>query len=210
MLPGKQARAKSGATSRDKQKATTRRRIYEAAKDLFHEKGYLRTRTSDIAERAGVSQGAVHAHFQSKANILSVLMVEYFDRVDEAVRSAALLSTDPVERLKEAILHLVNVHLANGDQVSWYFGYSWIWEETEERTYRSHQDRIDGKLCGILEDGVAQGRLRPETPVAMIADVIRGYYMTQLRRLRFEPEPPDEVARRIGACVELLLGPFRV
>lgn len=209
MLPGKTPRTRTRITDRDRQKEATRRRVYEAAKELFKEKGYLQTRTADIAERAGVSHGAVHAHFQSKANILSVLMLEYFTEVDEAMRAAPQVSKDPVERVKESILQLADIHLANFDQVSWYFGYSWIWEAEEERAYRSHQNRLDGKLNGIIREGIGQGALRPETPAEMIVGVLRGFFMTQLRRRRFDAESPERFAERVGACVDLLLGPFR-
>jgi AcrR family transcriptional regulator len=209
MLPNRFERSRTRKTGRDRQKEETRQRVYEAAKELFREKGYLRTRTADIAERAGVSHGAVHAHFQSKANILSVLMLEYFGEVDARMRAAPLRASDPVERVKETVLQLADIHLANFDQVSWYFGYSWIWEAEEERAYRSHQDRIDSKMTGVIRDGVAEGRLRAETPIEMIVGVLRGYFMTQLRRRRFEAEAPEAFADRVGTCVDLLLGPYR-
>jgi AcrR family transcriptional regulator len=209
MLPVKTERTRTRITSRDRQKEATRRRVYEAAKELFREKGYLRTRTADIAARAGVSHGAVHAHFHAKADILSALMVEYFDEVERTVHATPLRATDPVERVKEAVSCLLAIHLANFEQVSWYFGYSWIWEAEEERVYRGHQARIDAKLIGLVEEGIAQGALRPDTPVEPIVDVLRGGIRSALRRRRFDAESPEALARRLGEVVELLLGPQR-
>jgi AcrR family transcriptional regulator/ferredoxin len=48
----------------------TRERLLSAAADLFAERGYDGIRVADIAAAAGVSNGAMYAHFGSKAELL--------------------------------------------------------------------------------------------------------------------------------------------
>jgi AcrR family transcriptional regulator len=48
----------------------TRERLLRAAADVFAERGYDGTRVADIAAAAGVSNGAMYAHFASKAELL--------------------------------------------------------------------------------------------------------------------------------------------
>src|SRR5215469_17322934 len=55
----------AGATA-----AETRKRLLAAAADVFAERGYDGTRVADIAAAAGVSNGALYAHFGSKAELL--------------------------------------------------------------------------------------------------------------------------------------------
>ncbi len=50
--------------------AETRQRLLGAAADVFAERGYDGTRVTDIAAAAGVSNGAMYAHFGSKAELL--------------------------------------------------------------------------------------------------------------------------------------------
>jgi AcrR family transcriptional regulator len=50
--------------------AETRERLLRAAADVFAERGYDGTRVADIATAAGVSNGALYAHFASKADLL--------------------------------------------------------------------------------------------------------------------------------------------
>jgi AcrR family transcriptional regulator len=50
--------------------AETRERLLSAAADVFAERGYDGTRVADIAAAAGVSNGAMYAHFGSKAELL--------------------------------------------------------------------------------------------------------------------------------------------
>ncbi len=51
--------------------AQTRERLLRAAADVFAERGYDGTRVADIAAAAGVSNGALYAHFASKADLLT-------------------------------------------------------------------------------------------------------------------------------------------
>ena len=48
----------------------TRERLLRAAAEVFAERGYDGTRVADIAAAAGVSNGAMYAHFASKADLL--------------------------------------------------------------------------------------------------------------------------------------------
>jgi AcrR family transcriptional regulator len=50
--------------------AETRERLLRAAADVFAQRGYDGTRVADIAAVAGVSNGAIYAHFASKAELL--------------------------------------------------------------------------------------------------------------------------------------------
>ncbi|WP_433476245.1 TetR/AcrR family transcriptional regulator [Spirillospora sp. CA-142024] len=51
-------------------RAETRERLLSAASDVFAQRGYDGTRVADIARAAGVSNGALYAHFGSKAELL--------------------------------------------------------------------------------------------------------------------------------------------
>src|SRR3954447_19739441 len=55
----------AGATA-----AGTRDRLLRAAAHVFAARGYDGTRVSDIAEAAGLSNGAMYAYFGSKAELL--------------------------------------------------------------------------------------------------------------------------------------------
>jgi AcrR family transcriptional regulator len=50
--------------------ADTRERLLRAAADVFAQRGYDGTRVADIAAAAGVSNGALYSHFDSKAELL--------------------------------------------------------------------------------------------------------------------------------------------
>lgn len=65
---------KYSSAVRDEQAARTRRRILDAASELFLDRGYARTTIKDIADRAGVARDTVHAVFGNKARVLTALI----------------------------------------------------------------------------------------------------------------------------------------
>ena len=209
MRPGRSSQTPRQPTERDAQKERTRLRIYEAARDLFGKNGYLNTRTSDIAKRAGVSHGSVHAHYPTKAHILVALMAEYLSELDGQLEQEGLGRGDPVEHFKAVVARLVDAHEKNLEHVRWYYGYSWLWGAEEEETYRLHKDTIRRRLCDILHDGVRRGALEPETPVELVVDLVSAQYRTYLRQLIHEPGASDLLRRRLGEGVDLVLGPYR-
>lgn len=86
------------ATSRDLQREDTRRRIYQAAVDIFSRDGYAAARIDDIAEAAGVSHGAFYFHFATKEEVLSQCL-----RASEARVAEVVDALDPEMRLAEVL-----------------------------------------------------------------------------------------------------------
>jgi AcrR family transcriptional regulator len=61
--------------------AQTRERLLAAAADVFARNGYDGTRVAEIAKAAKVSNGALYAHFDSKAELLAAALREHGPRL---------------------------------------------------------------------------------------------------------------------------------
>jgi AcrR family transcriptional regulator len=59
----------------------THDRIVRAALEVFVEKGYSGTRVQDIAERAGLTAGALYVHFPNRSKLLAEAVVLEGDRI---------------------------------------------------------------------------------------------------------------------------------
>ncbi|HVB41913.1 MAG TPA: helix-turn-helix domain-containing protein [Streptosporangiaceae bacterium] len=79
--------------------AETRERLLRAAADVFAERGYDGTRVADIAAAAGVSNGALYAHFPSKAELLAGALRTHGRRL-----LADLFATDPDRSITDLLL----------------------------------------------------------------------------------------------------------
>ncbi|GGM28505.1 MULTISPECIES: TetR/AcrR family transcriptional regulator [Micromonospora] len=63
----------------------TRERITAVALELFTEQGYEKTSLREIAERLNVTKAALYYHFKSKDEIVSSVVEERLERVDELI-----------------------------------------------------------------------------------------------------------------------------
>ncbi len=79
--------------------AETRERLLRAAADVFAERGYDGTRVADIAVAAGVSNGAMYAHFASKAELLVDALRTHGRRL-----LADLFAADPSRSVTDLLL----------------------------------------------------------------------------------------------------------
>lgn len=88
--------------------------VLDAALDLFIERGFAMTRVEDIAERAGISKGAVYLYFPNKEALIEAIVKRALVPVAENVAALAKnLSGDPAEDIVRMI-QLVGGRL--GDQ----------------------------------------------------------------------------------------------
>jgi AcrR family transcriptional regulator len=62
------------ATLRDEQRRLTRRKLADAALELFGEVGYAGATTDGIAKRAGASRATFYLHYASKVDVVLELM----------------------------------------------------------------------------------------------------------------------------------------
>lgn len=83
----------------DGRRTNTRQRIREVALELFAERGYDQTTLRGIADRLGVTQAAVYYHYRTKEDILSSLLDEQIEGMDEIIEWGRTLLPGPERRL---------------------------------------------------------------------------------------------------------------
>lgn len=93
--------------------AETREAIIDAAEEAFLEQGVSHTSLSDIAQRAGVTRGAIYFHFKDKTDLLRYMIGRIRFPEEELLAEAEKNdSVDPLTILKNSCLacfdHLVN------------------------------------------------------------------------------------------------------
>ncbi|SEL37140.1 transcriptional regulator, TetR family [Stigmatella aurantiaca] len=83
-MPPRKASPEAPAHARRTQqerREETRRRLLDATIAVLVEQGYARLTTVEVAKRAGVSQGAVFTHFDTKAELLVAAVEHLFPRL---------------------------------------------------------------------------------------------------------------------------------
>jgi len=85
---------------RERDKEKMRRRILDAAKQLFVKEGFDNVSLRRIAGAIEYSPAAIYRYFKNKREILSVLRAEGFERYVERQKKRTEQFPDPVERLR--------------------------------------------------------------------------------------------------------------
>jgi len=76
-----QAAASRPRRTQQQRREETRRRLLDATITVLVEQGYARLTTVEVAKRAGVSQGAIFTHFDTKADLLCAAVEHLFPRL---------------------------------------------------------------------------------------------------------------------------------
>jgi AcrR family transcriptional regulator len=84
---------------RQERAVATRAALIEAAAAEFDERGYVGASMDGVAERAGMTKGALYFHFRSKADIASAVIARQDEISRHYAAAAAARSTSPLESL---------------------------------------------------------------------------------------------------------------
>ncbi|GAA3441157.1 TetR/AcrR family transcriptional regulator [Planomonospora venezuelensis] len=144
--------------------AETRERLLQAAAEAFARCGYDGTRVADIAATAGVSNGALYAHFGSKAELMVAAL-----RAHGPQLLAELLAADPSRPVAD-LLVVVGRSLPHRRDA---FGYLIVEalvaarrDEDVARPMRDYVGERAGWLAGLVraaqDGGELDGTLSPD------------------------------------------------
>jgi TetR/AcrR family transcriptional regulator len=79
---------------------TTEERILEAAKKVFHTRGFEGARMQDIANEAGVNKALVHYYFRNKENLFKAVFEDAFRRVVAKVKEIFVSDLSFTEKIE--------------------------------------------------------------------------------------------------------------
>jgi AcrR family transcriptional regulator len=85
----------------------TRRKIYEAAMEMFREKGFEETTMRDIAAKAGVALGGTYYYFSSK----DAIVLAFYHEMQQTSTSAVSDALAEKKKLKDRIRAVFNERL---------------------------------------------------------------------------------------------------
>jgi AcrR family transcriptional regulator len=150
--------------------ARTRERFVEAARGLLEEGGYAAASVQAIADRVGVSVGALYRHFASKAELFVEVFRDAAKR-DLATVDEAAASGTCIERLEAAVAAHARGALGR-PRLAWALLYEPVdpLVDAERLVYRRTYCR---HMAGLLRQAVAAGEI-PAQDVEFSAAAVVG------------------------------------
>jgi len=143
----------------------TREAIIEAAARVFQTKGYHAASVQDIADAVGILKGSLYHHFESKEELLYLIVKEPRARLYKTVADIVADDAPAGEKLRRAIL----AHLEAFDQ---HYPHLFV--------YLREREEMKGRLRGtpkeyerywqqILREGVKSGEFRADLDVPVVS-----------------------------------------
>ncbi|WP_134325065.1 TetR/AcrR family transcriptional regulator [Cumulibacter soli] len=140
--------------------------ILDAAVRVFGKRGYHGTSVRDIAEAAGVSPGSLYNHFDSKHDLLVVILDRGLDNLVSASEDALYTAApDPVSRLKALVGTHVRTHAVA--RIESYIGNSELRSLSRDARALiiSKRDTQQRMFDRVVRDGTKQGVFTTSDPV---------------------------------------------
>ncbi|MBT1180722.1 TetR/AcrR family transcriptional regulator [Bifidobacterium sp. CP2] len=180
----------------------TERRILEAARDLFLEKGYEKTTIQDIIDRLGnLSKGAIYHHFKSKQEILDRLTD--LDWKDSRNAGAGIMARGDLNGL-EKLRTLFRTAMSNDahNQLNRMSIPSLDDPNTLTSNLRFWSEELPKYWLPFLEEGARDGSIPTAYPqeAAELLSLLTNYWLLP----HFHPATRPELRHRIECLATML------
>jgi AcrR family transcriptional regulator len=174
---GTTARAKKQSSASTGHQAPARRRarrgegellrdeILEATAELLDEIGSAdKVSTRAVAQRVGCSSPSIYLHFPDKVSLLYAVSERQFEALHAKLEERMDVFEDPVDRLRAAAHAYVEFAMDHPEQYR-----IMMMDEAYGAMYQEDLDNLAQSvgfnlIVRTVEDGIAQGRLKPADP----------------------------------------------
>jgi AcrR family transcriptional regulator len=148
---------------RERQRQETRQAILDAARELFVADGVDATTMRAIAAKIGYTPTAIYHHFRDKDALLVELCMTDFSALGQAMYKIGRIE-DPVERLRRMGMAYTDFALDNPSHYRFMFmtPLKQPMLDAHGNVMKAPDEDAYGFLLATVEEGIAQGRFRPE------------------------------------------------
>lgn len=150
--------------SREEKKQLSRRKILDAARDVFFRDGFMLANLDEVATKAGVAKGTLYRYFESKADLYVAVLAENGSGFVNKLREVAAAPSPVGERLRR----LGDFYLSHWTEHIEYFQIFWAVDNESligglpEDAMREVSNLWEGSLSilkDVLDQGVVDGEL---------------------------------------------------
>lgn len=138
------------AERKEREKEDVRRKILDAAHDLFETQGYENVTMRAVADAIEYSPTTIYLHFESKDALVEALCFEDFEKLSSAM-SAQPLPKNPVDRMRALGHAYAAFGIANPNHYRFMFMTAGEWKK-----HARDEDTPPSKSYAVLRDAVEQ------------------------------------------------------
>lgn len=97
----------------------TEEKILEAAKKVFHRKGFEGTRMQEIADEAGINKALLHYYFRSKENLFEAVFKDAFSQLMGEAKKIFVSEIPMKEKIQLFLTHYLDV-ITENSYIPWF------------------------------------------------------------------------------------------
>lgn len=169
---------------RERKKEDTRRRIFEAAIELFRAKGFEATTVDEITEKADVGRGTFFNYFPKKESVLAWLSEEKLVAAEQNLHEILSAPGTAREKLLELYSTAAAVYEQDLDLARYVFG-EWL-----KRGFAPTQDverRWQKITLDLIQQGRSNGELREDVEPLRAETILSSVYIAAIFQFLFAP-----------------------
>jgi len=184
----------------------TRESLLVAALQVFRERGVAHTRLSDVAERAGVTRGAIYWHFKDKAELFQAVCARGIMPVEALLADASQsVQHDPLATVRQLALMALTQLALHADTQAMFDVIFHKCEFTAELAPVMAKNDADRAAClsqvqQLFDQAVACGQLPSDTDTFLATQGLHAYMVGLMHEWVLNPESYD-----LAACAQPLL-----
>lgn len=164
---------------RERKKREARRRIYDAAFQLFLEKGFDATTVEEIAERADVAKGTVFNYFPRKTSFLAALAEHWTMRIEDTLGPTEGWTGSTRDKLTRVFRFLADLGAQNPDLARLAFFESLRYMHAMVEEGRGEEEPVrnfQSMTRSLIRQGQRKGEIRPDVRVEHAASLVESAF----------------------------------
>lgn len=195
---------------RKTQKEATRKRVLDAARDLFESQGYVETTVRAIARAAGVSVGSVFTSFASKGDILSQVMQERLEGLyAELDRVIPHLRASTADRLRSMFAIHYAYEFPRKRLFLAHIAATYDWTLSPAARPFGRNQRLRQLIYDCLGEGVARGDVDPAADLDTIVELLIAAYAWNFRLVAWDDADAPTMSAAMDRQIGLICEGFR-
>lgn len=189
---------------RERNKLEKQTRIFDAAAELFAEKGYSAVTTQEIADRADVAGGTLFRYAASKAELLLMVYNAEYRKQIELGEEREAKSTGTEDRVLELVSPPLLIASRRNDENTGIYQREVLFGEPSE-CFRAEglelSQRLQTRIAQILHEAHPNHTTRTTTAARTISNVLH----FEIARAALDRITADELTNIVAAQVRLTL-----
>lgn len=186
-------------------KKAKKKLLFDAAIELFNEKGYDHTTMDDIAEKADVGKGTIYEYYSSKTDFIKEAYHYYITPNEEILEIYYNNNYSPIEKIKILLVKLIE-EFVNEQKINKVILNIWLEGSSKKiypkinlkKVYSQTRQMIDS----LLEEAKSKGQVRSDLP-KYTSSIILGMYEGLTLQLMADPKlaNPEDLGEAIADII---------